>query len=133
MKVGQNANFVGFFFHFVFMKFSKELDNSFTERQNLLTNQMQKLDEAIERANLVRKFNEKNASNFFLFFCLQPLEFSDRLFKNSSTTEILMFKKQLENKLNTLHQLIPDANGSMSFELDFVSNFQVKKNCFSSS
>jgi len=83
----------------------KELDNSFTERQNLLTNQMQKLDEAIERANL-------------------PLEFSDRLFKNSSTTEILMFKKQLENKLNTLHQLIPDANGSMSFELDFVSNFQ---------
>jgi hypothetical protein len=55
------------------------------------------------------------------------LEFSDRLFKNSSTTEILMFKKQLENKLNTLNQIIPDINGQAAFELEFVSNFQVKK------
>ncbi|CAF5002520.1 unnamed protein product, partial [Rotaria socialis] len=44
---------------------------------------MQKIDDAAERANL-------------------PLEFSDRLFKNSSTTEILIFKKQLENKFNSL-------------------------------
>ena len=69
---------------------------------------MQKLDEAIEHANL-------------------PLEFSDRLFKNSSTTEILMFKKQLENKLNTLNQILPDTNGQSTFELEFVSNFQVNK------
>jgi hypothetical protein len=52
------------------------LDNSFNEKQTMLTNQMQKIDESVERANL-------------------PLEFSDRLFKNSSTTEILMFKRQL--------------------------------------
>jgi hypothetical protein len=59
-------------------------------------------------------------------FSFQPLEFSDRLFKNSSTTEILMFKKQLENKFNSLVQTLPDANGqSSSFELEFVSNFQV--------
>ncbi|UJR23523.1 hypothetical protein I4U23_026515 [Adineta vaga] len=83
----------------------KELDNTFNEKQNLLTNQMQKIDDAIERANL-------------------PLEFSDRLFKNSSTTEILMFKKQLETKLNTLNQIIPDNNGQSVFELEFVSNFQ---------
>ncbi len=36
-----------------------------------------------------------------------------------------MFKKQLENKLNTLNQIIPDTNGLSSFELEFVSNFQV--------
>ncbi|CAF0730784.1 unnamed protein product [Adineta steineri] len=83
----------------------KELDNTYNEKQNVLTNQMQKIDDAIERANL-------------------PLEFSDRLFKNSSITEILMFKKQLENKLNTLNQILPDANGQSSFELEFVSNFQ---------
>ncbi|CAF2363970.1 unnamed protein product [Rotaria sp. Silwood2] len=84
----------------------KELDNAFNEKQTILTNQMQKIDEAVERANL-------------------PLEFSDRLFKNSSTTEILIFKKQLENKLNTLVQTIPDPNGqSSTFELEFVSNFQ---------
>ncbi|CAF1645723.1 unnamed protein product, partial [Adineta ricciae] len=83
----------------------KELDTSFSEKQNLLTSQMQKIDDAIERANL-------------------PLEFSDRLFKNSSTTEILMFKKQLETKLNTLNQSIPDSNGQTAFELEFVSNFQ---------
>ncbi|CAF0799161.1 unnamed protein product [Rotaria sordida] len=83
----------------------KELDNTFNEKQNILTNHMQKIDEAVERANL-------------------PLEFSERLFKNSSTPEILMFKKQLENKLNTLNQILPDTNGQSSFELEFVSNFQ---------
>ncbi|CAF3437337.1 unnamed protein product [Rotaria sp. Silwood1] len=83
----------------------KELDNTFNEKQNILTNQMQKIEEAVERVNL-------------------PLEFSDRLFKNSSTTEILMFKKQLENKLNALNQILPDTNGQSAFELEFVSNFQ---------
>jgi hypothetical protein len=38
-----------------------------------------------------------------------------------------MFKKQLENKLNTLHQILPDTNAQSSFELEFVSNFQVQK------
>jgi len=45
-----------------------------------------------------------------------------------------MFKKQLENKLNTFHHILPDTNGQSSFELEFVSNFQVqkkKKNFFS--
>ncbi|CAF1954461.1 unnamed protein product [Rotaria magnacalcarata] len=84
----------------------KELDNAFNEKQTNLTNQMQKIDDAAERANL-------------------PLEFSDRLFKNSSTTEILIFKKQLENKFNSLGQAIPETNGqSSTFELEFVSNFQ---------
>ncbi len=110
--------------------FLQELDNTFNEKQNFLTNQMQKFDEAIEHANLVINSNsfllKKKESSFYLF--LQPLEFSDRLFKNSSTTEILLFKKQLENKLNTLHQILPDTNGQSSFELEFVSNFQVKKN-----
>ncbi|CAF1408576.1 unnamed protein product [Adineta ricciae] len=88
----------------------KELDSTFNEKQSLLTNQMQKIDEAVERANL-------------------PLEFSDRLFKNSSTTEILMFKKQLENKFNTLVQTMPDTYGQIpSFELEFVSNFQAIQN-----
>jgi alanine dehydrogenase len=31
----------------------QELDNTFNEKQNILTNQMQKIDEAIEHANLV--------------------------------------------------------------------------------
>jgi tripartite motif-containing protein 2/3 len=84
----------------------KELDNSFNEKQTMLTNQMQKIDESVERANL-------------------PLEFSDRLFKNSSTTEILMFKRQLENKFNSFVHTMPEANGqSSTFELEFVSNFQ---------
>ncbi len=38
-----------------------------------------------------------------------------------------MFKKQLENKLNTFHHILPDTNGQSSFELEFVSNFQVQK------
>lgn len=37
-----------------------------------------------------------------------------------------MFKKQLENKLNTLNQVLPDLNVQSLFELEFVSNFQVK-------
>lgn len=37
-----------------------------------------------------------------------------------------MFKKQLENKLNILHQSIPEGNGQLSFDLEFVSNFQVE-------
>jgi hypothetical protein len=41
-----------------------------------------------------------------------------------------MFKKQLENKLNTLHQLLPDTDGQSSFEVEFVSNFQVQKKFF---
>lgn len=36
-----------------------------------------------------------------------------------------MFKRQLENRLNTLQQILPDTNGQSSFELEFVSNFQV--------
>jgi hypothetical protein len=36
------------------------LDNTFNEKQNLLTNQMQKIDEAIERANLVNKMMKIN-------------------------------------------------------------------------
>lgn len=37
-----------------------------------------------------------------------------------------MFKKQLENKFNSLVKTIPDTNGqSLAFELEFVSNFQV--------
>ncbi len=35
--------------------FEQELDNSFSEKQTMLTNQMQKIDEAVERANLVNK------------------------------------------------------------------------------
>jgi hypothetical protein len=39
-----------------------------------------------------------------------------------------MFKKQLENKFNSLVQTMPDTNGQPStFELEFVSNFQVTK------
>ena len=39
-----------------------------------------------------------------------------------------MFKKQLENKFNSLVQTMPDTNGQPStFEIEFVSNFQVKK------
>jgi hypothetical protein len=92
----------------------------------MLTNQMQKIDEAVERANLVNKFFV--LFFIFIFIYFQPLEFSDRLFKNSSTTEILMFKKQLENKFNSLVQTMPDTNGqTSSFELEFVSNFQVKQ------
>jgi hypothetical protein len=89
---------------------------------------MQKIDEAVERANLVNKLPIKTQLFLYIFLFFQPLEFSDRLFKNSSTTEILMFKKQLENKFNSLVQTIPDTNGqSSSFEIEFVSNFQVKK------
>ncbi|CAF0982433.1 unnamed protein product, partial [Didymodactylos carnosus] len=83
----------------------KELDNGFTEKQTILTSQMQKIDETLTKAN-------------------QPLDFSDRLFKNSSTTEILLYKKQLENKLNTIIQIMPDPNMHSAFEIEFVSNFQ---------
>jgi len=84
----------------------KELNSAFNEKQTILTSQLQKIDEAVERANL-------------------PLEFSDRLFKNSSTTEILMFKKQLENKFNTLAQTMPEINTpTTTSDLDFVSNYQ---------
>lgn len=36
-----------------------------------------------------------------------------------------MFKRQVENRLNTLQQILPDTNGQSAFELEFVSNFQV--------
>lgn len=47
----------------------KELDNSFNEKQGLLTNQMQKIEEAIERANLVNK-------NFNYFVLVKMILFS---------------------------------------------------------
>jgi hypothetical protein len=38
-----------------------------------------------------------------------------------------MFKKQLENKFNSLVQTMPETYGqTTSFELEFVSNFQVR-------
>jgi hypothetical protein len=39
-----------------------------------------------------------------------------------------LFKKQLENKMNGLQQVLPDTNGLSPFEVEFVSNFQVKLN-----
>ncbi len=39
------------------------MDNSFSEKQTMLTNQMQKIDEAVERANLVNKL-----FYFYFFF-----------------------------------------------------------------
>lgn len=81
------------------------------------------------RNHRTSKFGKKFRRNekktlIFLFFFVQPLEFSDRLFKSSSTTEILMFKKQLENRFSALHQPIVEINGQLPFELEFVSNFQ---------
>lgn len=39
-----------------------------------------------------------------------------------------MFKKQLESKFNSLVQTMPENYGqTASFELEFVSNFQVRR------
>lgn len=38
-----------------------------------------------------------------------------------------MFKRQVENRLNTLQQILPDTNGQSTYELEFVSNFQVRE------
>jgi len=45
------------------------LDNSFNEKQTILTGQMQKIDDAIERANLVRE-RKLIFSSIMIFFLL---------------------------------------------------------------
>lgn len=44
----------------------KELDNTFNEKQSALTNQMQKIDEAVERANLVSTIIRYGLCFFFM-------------------------------------------------------------------
>ena len=38
----------------------KELENAFNEKQMILTNQMQKIDDMVECANLVREKKQKS-------------------------------------------------------------------------
>ncbi|XP_064637798.1 brain tumor protein-like [Lineus longissimus] len=84
----------------------KELDGAFNSKQVLLNSMADKIQDAIDRL-------------------YQGCEFVEKLLKHSGNTEILMFKKMIDTKVNNIMSYTPDINNlETSFDLEFVSNFQ---------
>lgn len=83
----------------------KELDSAYNAKQVSLSTVAQKMQQCIEKL-------------------YQGCEFIDKLVKHSSHTEILMFKKMLDVKLENLLSYNPEINMSNAFDIEFVSNYQ---------
>ena len=83
----------------------KELDSAYNAKQVSLSTVAQKMQQCIEKL-------------------YQGCEFIDKLVKHSSHTEILMFKKMLDVKLENLLNYNPEINMSNAFDIEFVSNYQ---------
>ena len=52
---------------------------------------------------------------------LHRCEFIEKLTKYATTTEILLFKKMLLSKLNSLLSYVPELNNPGNFDIEFIS------------
>ena len=83
----------------------KELDTAFNAKQAALSTLAQRMQDAIERL-------------------YQGCEFIDKLLKHASSTEVLLFKKMLDYKMQGIISYVPDINTCNGPDLEFVSNYQ---------
>ena len=83
----------------------KELDSAYNAKQLAISATAQRMQEAIEKL-------------------YQGCEFIDKIHKHASNTEILMFKKNLDARLQNIMSYSPDINCSNGFDVEFVSNYQ---------
>lgn len=83
----------------------KELENVFSAKQISLTVVGQKTQETVDKV-------------------YQTCDFADRLIKCASLAEILLFRKLLDSKLQSLLSYNPEQSVQSTCELEFVSNYQ---------
>ena len=83
----------------------KELDGAYNSKQVSLSAVAQKMQDSIEKL-------------------YQGCEFIEKLTKYATTTEILLFKKMLLSKLNSLLSYVPELNNPGNFDIEFISNYQ---------
>ncbi|KAF4526901.1 hypothetical protein B566_EDAN014523 [Ephemera danica] len=83
----------------------KELESVFNTKHLSLSVMGQKVQEKMDKIN-------------------QTCEFIERMAKHGSATELLMFKKLLDSKLQALMSYSPDVNLQTVCDLEFVSNYQ---------
>lgn len=83
----------------------KELESVFSAKQLSITVVSQKAQETVDKI-------------------YQTCDFVDRLMKQASLTECLLFKKLLDSKLQGLMSYTPEINLQNASDLEFVSNYQ---------
>ncbi|GAB6031809.1 hypothetical protein CHUAL_010211 [Chamberlinius hualienensis] len=83
----------------------KELDSVYSAKQVSLSVLCQKIQEAIERT-------------------YATCEFMERALKHTSIAEVLMFKKNLDTKFQSLLNYNPEASLQSGYDIEFVSNYQ---------
>ncbi|CAG0879687.1 unnamed protein product [Cyprideis torosa] len=83
----------------------KELQSGYSSKQHALTSLSAKVSDHIDKI-------------------YQTSDFMEKLLKHASNTEILMFKKIIDNKLMTAAQFSPEVSLQNNTDLEFVSNFQ---------
>ncbi|XP_074649631.1 protein brain tumor-like isoform X2 [Tubulanus polymorphus] len=83
----------------------KELEGAYNAKQVLVNGMVQKMQDGIEKL-------------------YQGCEFIDKLVKHANSTEILMFKKMIDAKIQSILNYVPESNLQNAFDLEFVSNFQ---------
>ena len=97
------------------IELNKELENLYSTRQVTLSVVSQRVKETLDRM-------------------YQTVEFGDRLLRNASSPQILLFKKLLESRLQTLMATIPEPTIAMAAaaagDLEFVANYSAMQVCF---
>ena len=83
----------------------KELDVAYTAKQNHLSGVAQKIQDAIERL-------------------YQGCEFVEKLIKHAGSSEILMYSKTLNTKMQNVINFSPNVNTQNAYHVEFVSNYQ---------
>ena len=83
----------------------KELDSAYNTKQVALSTTSQRMQESIEKLYV-------------------GCEFINKITGNASNTEILMYKKMLDSKLQTIIGYQPEINLSNAYDIEFVSNYQ---------
>ena len=89
----------------------KELDSAYNAKQVSLSTVAQQMQQSIEKLYL-------------------GCDFIDKLIKNTSHTEILMYKKMIDTKLENLLVYNPEINMTNAFDIEFVSNYQAIQVCW---
>lgn len=83
----------------------KELDGVYNSKQVSLSVLCQKVQDSIDKI-------------------YQTCDFMERMLKYASSTEVLLFKKLLDAKIQTILNYNPDLNMQNAYDIEFVSNYQ---------
>lgn len=83
----------------------KELEGVYQAKNQSLTSVTAKIEETIQRLQ-------------------NGCDFIERLLKHASNTEVLMYKKDLEQRLHGILGYTPDVSNQNTYDFEFVSNYQ---------